>query len=83
MCIEHIEHWSWEELFNYFVTAAMNQQLGTWDDQWNPTALLGDIHLECIIGCDSARAVSDNPMEMLETYFVSSITLIQLEASTK
>ena len=57
---EQIEQWSWEELLNYFVTAAMNQQLRTWNDQWNPTALFGDLHLECIIGCDIFRAISDN-----------------------
>jgi hypothetical protein len=61
MCAEQIDTWSWEELLNYYVRACMDQELGEWRDLWNPTALLREYNLEILIGCDTVRAVSDNP----------------------
>ena len=61
MCAQQIETWSWEELLNYFVRASMDQNLGEWRDEWNPSDLLRDHNLEVLIGCDAVRAVSDNP----------------------
>ena len=61
MCAEQIDKWSWEELLNYYVRASMDQELGEWRDLWNPTALLREYNLDILIGCDTVRAVSDNP----------------------
>ena len=60
-CAGQIDQWTWEELYSYLVTAAMNQELGTWSDQWNPTAQPIYHQLECIIGYVVVRAVGDNP----------------------
>ena len=70
MCAEQIETWSWEELLNYYVRASMDQNLGEWRDLWNPTALLRDHNFEILIGCDTVRAVSDNPNGDIGDIFV-------------
>ena len=61
LCAEQILRWSWEELLDYFVQATFRQQMGTWQDDWNPTHMLESSGLSCIIGCDTVRAVSDDP----------------------
>jgi len=61
MCAEELIQWSWEDLLNYFLSGIMNQQLGQWRDEWNPHDLLWQNDLDCLIGYDTVRAVSDDP----------------------
>ena len=61
LCAEQILRWSPEELLDYFVNATFQQQQRTWQEHWNPTHMLESSGLSCILGCDTVRAVSDDP----------------------
>ena len=57
LAAQQLEHWTAEDLLNYFVNATSDQRLGQWRDNWDPTALLHASQLSCIIGCETVQAV--------------------------
>ena len=57
LAAKQLEHWTAEEVLNYFVNATSDQSLGQWRDSWNPIELLQASQLSCIIGCETVQAV--------------------------